>query len=142
MKKDKEMYRLLMIWLLLLGTILSANDFDKGLAAYYQGNYRIANTFFSKSCDSGEADGCNNLGVLYVTEEGVKQDYFKAKTLFTKACDSGKADGCTNLGNLYYNGLGVQQDNFKAKTLYIKACDSGSDEGCRKYAILIKGINP
>ena len=106
MKKDKEMYRLLMIWLLLLGTILSANDFDKGLAAYYQGNYRIANTFFSKSCDSGEADGC------------------------------------TNLGNLYYNGLGVQQDNFKAKTLYIKACDSGSDEGCRKYAILIKGINP
>ena len=116
--------------------------FWQRISSILSGNYRVANTFFSKSCDGGEADGCNNLGVLYVTGEGVKQDYFKAKILFTKTCDSGKADGCTNLGNLYYNGLGVQQDHIKAKTLYIKACDSGSDEGCRKYAILIKGINP
>jgi TPR repeat protein len=45
---------------------------------------------------TGYAKGCVGLGLMYVNEQGVKQDYFKAKELFGKACDGGYAIGCKN----------------------------------------------
>ena len=49
-----------------------------------------------KACDGGNAIGCFNLGTMYDSGRGVKQDDFKAKELFGKACDGGDAGGCKN----------------------------------------------
>ncbi|MBH0184682.1 MAG: sel1 repeat family protein [Nitrospira sp.] len=69
-------------------------------------------------CDKGSADGCFNLGLMYATGQGVKQDFFQAVDLYRKACDGGSAAGCLNLGGMYQNGQGVKQDFFQAVDLY------------------------
>lgn len=73
-----------------------ANDVDTGLSYYEKGNYSEAIKFYSKACDSGDADGCTNLGTMYKRGQGVKQNNSKAKELFGKACDMKFEDGCKN----------------------------------------------
>ena len=77
--------------------------------------------------------GCYNLGNLYSSGQGVKQDYKKARELYSKACDIGHVDGCYNLGVLYLNGQGVRQDKRRAKEYFGKACDMGEQGGCDWY---------
>ena len=57
-----------------------------------------------KACVGEYANGCHNLGVLYMNGNGVKQDYIEAAKLFEKACDDGYSQSCNNLGNLYSKG--------------------------------------
>ena len=90
-------------------------------------------TKLQKACNEGNALGCANLGAMYVTGEGIKQDYFKAVKLFQKACNGGNALGCFGLGNMYEFGLGVKQDYTKAKLFYGKGCDMGFQDGCDGY---------
>ena len=49
---------------------------------------------YKKACDSGNTDGCNNLGVLYVKGQEVNQSYLKAKVFFEKSCNAGNTEGC------------------------------------------------
>jgi hypothetical protein len=121
---------------LLLAGLGYANDVDNGKKAYEEKDYKTAIKLFSKACDDGNANGCNNLGDMYKNGQGVQQDYFKAVELYTKACDGGYAKGCKNLGNMYSKGQGVQQDYFKAVELYTKACDGGYADGCENYSKL------
>jgi len=99
-----------------------------------------ANTFKEnkKACDTGDANGCNNLAWMYDIGSGVKQDAFKAGKLYTKACDAGHLNGCYNLALMYYYGSGMRQNDSKAKNLFGKACDAGEAKGCTSYAILNK----
>ena len=120
---------------LLTGTLF-ANDFDKAINLYDQGNFAKAVQLFQKACDGGDASGCSDLGVLYANGQGVKQDYFKAVELYQKACDGGHASGFYNLGVSYANGQGVKQDKSKAKQLFGKACDMRLQQGCEAYRIL------
>jgi len=39
-------------------TALSADDFDKGMEAYSNNDFKSASTFFKKACDGGDANGC------------------------------------------------------------------------------------
>ena len=76
------MKKILLLTLLFLGTIIHLD------AAAFGEN--------KKACTGGNAEGCFNLGLMYVKGQGVKQDYFKAKDLFGKACDGGVTNGCKN----------------------------------------------
>ncbi|MDR2507268.1 MAG: sel1 repeat family protein [Candidatus Accumulibacter sp.] len=91
---------------------------------------------FKKSCDGGDAKTCTNLGVLYVTGKGVKQDYARAAELYAKACDGENARGCSSLGELYANGRGVGQDAAKARELYKKACDLWNARACNRLGLM------
>lgn len=51
---------------------------------------------YTKACDGGVMEECNNLGFMYDMGDGVKQDKQKAKELFSKACDAGLNNGCEN----------------------------------------------
>ena len=93
--------------------------------------FLLSISIYQKACASGDANACNNLGVMYKRGEGVSEDDEKAVKLFQKACDGGDATGCYNLGKMYYNGVGVSQDDGKAKELFQKACKLGYSEACR-----------
>ena len=54
---------------------------QQAFRAYKSGDYQTAFNLNEKACKAGDADGCNNLGVLYAQGQGVKQDYSKAKNL-------------------------------------------------------------
>ena len=127
------MKRILVLLVVLFSIGFSKDLTELGKEAYNKGDYQKAVELLKKACDSGEALGCSNLGVLYNKGQGVKQDYQKAVELLKKACDSGDAVGCYNLGILYIDGQGVKQDFSTAKQYYGKACDLGLQLGCDNY---------
>ncbi len=85
------------------------------------------------TCNSGNATGCYNLGIMYVQGKEIRQNYFKAKEHFGKACDGGVANGCYNLGIMYGKGKGVRQNYSKGKEYFGKTCDLGLQVGCHLY---------
>lgn len=84
------------------------------------------------ACDSGDADGCVELGAAYYKGEGVNKDPTKAADLYRKACDGGVAKACYYLGNLHFSGDGVERDLTKVAALLKNACDGSV--GIRAYS--------
>lgn len=89
---------------------------------------------YKDDCNRGSAEGCYNLGVMYLEGRGTKQDSFKAVELNIKACDAGFGLACNNLGASYFYGEGVKQSNKLALKYFGKACDLKNELGCRNYA--------
>ncbi len=87
----------------------------------------------TSACDQGWMEGCEGLGHLYMTGEGVAEDRSKAAMYAEQACDGGLATACSNLGFLYYNGSGVTLDKERGLALLKKSCDLGYTEACRWY---------
>ena len=92
------MKKLFVLFVLLLGSFsfaMSGKDyFNEGVKADKNHNYIKAAELYKKACDMGYAQGCNNLGLLYVNGQGVRQSYTKAAELYKKACDMGFTGGC------------------------------------------------
>ena len=93
-----------------------------------------------KSCDAGDFESCDNLGLAYIgiklEECDLDKNYEKAFALFKKACDGEYVRACVNLGVAYRKGEGVKADAPKAAKLYKKACDSGYLLGCANLGSL------
>jgi uncharacterized protein len=49
---------------------------------------------FEKSCASGEAGACFNLGLFYKQGRGVEADPKRAAELFRQACEGGMDRAC------------------------------------------------
>ncbi len=114
---------------------------------YYNGqgvtkNKQIALNMYTKSAESGYAEGQYNLGYYYYTErlfskaffwyekaadngsalacmamakthsEGIKKDLPKALTYMIKAAECGNQNVYEIIGNWYYNGVGVEESDF------------------------------
>ncbi len=103
---------------------------QRGIAFYNQKRYSEASPLLDQACSGGSGEACNDLGILYHSENGVVQDSHRAVELFSKSCDVGHARGCNNLGNNYSNGRGVKLDYSRAVTLYSKSCNMGEAIGC------------
>ena len=84
----------------------------------------------------GDAEAQYNLGAMYYSGQGVRQDYTEAFRWFRKAADQGYAEAQYNLGLMYANGHGVHQDFNLSKEWFGKACDGGFQVGCDLYRYL------
>ncbi len=62
-------------------------------------NYDKAIKLYKKACDSVDTEGCNLLGNMYESGQGVKKSYIKAAEFYKKSCYEGDATGCYYLGN-------------------------------------------
>jgi len=129
--KDLGMLKILLITSLLFVLNLYADDIDDAIKEYKNSNYYKALMLFAKACDSGNFQGCSNLGVMYSHGQGVLKDKMIAAELYAKACKGGYSKGCSHLGYMYANGEGVEQDQKKAIALYTIACDGLDPIGCR-----------
>eukprot|EP00729_Bicosta_minor_P020177 gene20177-biopygen10446 len=67
----------------------------------------------------------SNLGIMYYTGKGVKQDHVEAAKWFRKSAEAGYANAQYNLGNMYRNGKGVEQDHVEAVKWYRKSAEAG-----------------
>lgn len=106
--------------------------FSKGVTAYDENNYAQARKFFEQACNSGVADGCYGLGVMFERGKGGKQDEIQARSLYDQACQGGHTNGCYNLGVAFEQGIGGKKDKAQARLLYEIACKAGIARSCTK----------
>ncbi len=87
---------------------LYAKDyFELGIEAYKISDFTKAAEYYEKGCELKEGAACNNLGVLYESGQGVKQNFSKAAEYYKKGCELKEGKACNNLGVLYKNGQGI-----------------------------------
>ena len=98
------MKRILVLLVVLFSIGFSKDLTELGIEAYEESDYQKAAQLYQKACNSGEALGCNNLGVLYRNGRGVRQNFSTAKQYYGKACDLGLQLGCDNYRMLNEKG--------------------------------------
>ena len=119
---------------------VSAQDFQKGLAAYEAGDYATALKEWKPLAEDGDAAVQYNLGIMYSNGYGVPQDYAEAIRWYRLAAEQGYADAQTNLGNMYSNGNGVLQDSVVAHMWVNIGAANGSELGGTNRDSISKGM--
>jgi hypothetical protein len=80
----------------------------------------------SKSADMGFSLAQAELGLCYLTGEGVTKNTQKGAALLKKAADQGFPSAMFNLANCYNQGIGVPQSDSMAHQWYLKAAENGN----------------
>ena len=123
------MRRIITLTLFLFASFAQSADFDKGLDAYGQGEFKTAYNEWIPLAEQGNASAQYNLGLMYENGRGVLQDDKQAVYWYRKAAEQGNVAGQTNLGLMYANGRGVPQDDKQAVYWYRKAAEQGDAVG-------------
>ena len=63
-----------------------------------QQDYKEAVQWYQKAADKGHSQALNNLGICYLSGNGVLQDYKGAAKCFQKGADRGNSTAQNNLG--------------------------------------------
>ncbi|MCD8552093.1 MAG: sel1 repeat family protein [Shewanella xiamenensis] len=116
-------------------------DVDKGFACYMEKNYQCAFKEFLESAEQGDAFAQSEVGSMYGSGKGVKQDYLNAVEWYQKSADQGSEEGQYSLGFAYEYGHGVKQDYVKAVEWYQKAADQGYLFAKQRVLTLNKFLN-
>jgi TPR repeat protein len=86
----------------------------------------------SSGCSS--ARSCEDLGIRYITGDGVRTDGARAARYLEKACSYGSASACNTAAFIYANAEGgAKQDYTKAMNYWSRACRLGDESGCANY---------
>ena len=115
-----------------------AQDYQKGVEAYKNGDYATALREWRPLAEQGDAGAQTNLGVMYGNGEGVTQDYKEAVKWYRKAAEQGYAMAQNNLGLMYYNGDGVLEDDVYAHMWLNIAASNGHDGAMENRDIAAK----
>ncbi len=115
--------------------------------------FNIFLKYIKKSCELDSANGCEALGVLYYSGDGVKKDEKLGFFYRKKGCDLAQTykdkdladmagvNGCARVGLMYYNGESVAQNKKLALEYFYKGC-AFSNYRCGDYAQdFYKGYN-
>src|SRR5271163_3375797 len=93
---------------------VAAGTFEDAVDAHARGDYAKAMRLIRPLANDGDATAQFNLGLMYVTGQGVQQDNAAAALWFRKAAAQGYALAQSNLGILYLYGRGAPQDYVRA----------------------------
>lgn len=114
---------------MLSSSTVFAQDFDKGLTAYYAGDFATALDELRPLAEEGNADAQKKLGDMYSDGKGVPQSYSEAVIWYGRAAEQGKWLAQIQIGTLYLNGRGVLQDYAEAMNWFSLAAKQGSSYG-------------
>lgn len=112
---------------LALFSSLASADYEKGMDAYLNGNYKIALQHFKNSAKEGNAKAIFHIGNMYENGEGVKKSKSKAFKWFQKSAEKGYANAQYNVGVTFYSGEEVKKSHKKAVKWWKKAARQGID---------------
>ena len=98
-------------------------------------DYDRAFALFKKGCQTGDPNGCSNLGVMYANGITVAQDFAQAAKLYQQGCEGLDTIGCAHLGYLYETGRGVETDFVQAHLLYTDACVNKFKDACERWLV-------
>src|SRR3954469_5998419 len=123
-----------------LGVAPAAADYQAGVDAYQQGDFRAAYEAWQPLAQEGDATAQNSLGALYDHGLGVPEDHVKAAYWYEKAAKQNFPLAMRNLGTLYANGHGVPLDTEQAKFWLQKAADTGDEQAAKRLAALNRSV--
>lgn len=116
---------LMIVLFVAIAAAVSAQDFNKGLAAAQNGDYATALKEWTPLAEQGDGFAQLNLGVMYDLGEGVPKDHQEANKWYKLAAEQDIAQAQYNLGYAYNKGQGVPQDHQEANEWYRLAAEQG-----------------
>lgn len=84
--------------------LANAADFQKGLLAYFKGDYETAIGEWRPLAEEGVPEAQHHLGILYDNGQGVFRDDVEAVKWYRRAAEQGYASAQFNLGASYIRG--------------------------------------
>ena len=121
-----------------LSTPLLAGPSEDAKAAYERGDYATALRLYRQLAEGGDGDAQCELGRMYLSGNGVPQDYIQSTAWFRKAAEQGNVKGLLFLGGSYYEGRGVAKDYVQAHKWFSLAASrptsTATDENVRDVA--------
>ena len=124
------------------GSMVVAQDFEKGLTAYQAGDYETALKEWQPLADQGDAQAQYNLALMYDTGEGVAKDYAEAARWYRLAAEQGDASAQYNLARKYFVGEGVLKDPTSAHMWLNIASANGDESASKKRDDIEKEMTP
>tara|TARA_B110000438_G_scaffold246346_1_gene247862 strand:+ start:59 stop:538 length:480 start_codon:yes stop_codon:yes gene_type:complete len=118
-----------------------ANDFQEGLDAIHETNYKKALEKLMPLADSGHAAAQYNIGVMHEWGNGVLQDNSQALKWYKRSAVQFHKDAQNNLGALYSKGEGTDQSFVEALKWFIISAENGSEGGQKNIRILEKRMS-
>src|SRR3954468_19053035 len=113
------------------------SDVKEALDAQQRGDYETARKQFQALADKGDDKAMMELGLMYHTGEGAKQDYDKAMDWYLKAYSKQNGNALNNLGVMYRDGLGVAKNSKIAYLLFLAVHMEGERFVSRQVGIHI-----
>ena len=115
----------LLALVLLFSTVGLSADFQKGLEAYEEKDYKTALRRFKPLAEKGHADAQYHLGLMYAKGRGVPQNDETAMKWYRLAGKRGHAEAQYHLGRIYDKGYDVPQNYRTAVKWYRLAAEQG-----------------
>lgn len=117
--------------------IALAQDFVRGLSAYYGRHYELARAIWEPLAFAGDARSQSGLGFLYLNALGGDYDLELAVYWYRRAAEQGEPEAEATLGGFYVDGRGVERDLVQALKFCELALWHGAPRGrrCREEAI-------
>jgi hypothetical protein len=101
-------------------------DFQKGLKAYFSGNYAAALEEWAPLAEQGHPKAQHNIGVMQRDGQALEKDPAEAVKWFRKAAEQGYFKAQNNLAFMYRDGRGIPRDNAKAVEWFLKSAAQGN----------------
>ncbi len=114
-------------------------DFDGGLSAFLNGDYRRAREIWQPLAESGDAQSQFGLGMMIEGGHGIPPDAEKASVWYLRAAEQGMTEAELSLGSLYEHGRGVARNPGRAAELYRSAAKKGNAQAQYNLAKLYLG---
>ncbi|MAO57488.1 MAG: hypothetical protein CMM61_17575 [Rhodospirillaceae bacterium] len=111
--------------LTLLAAPVARADFQAGLTAYEQGDFKAAMRAWLPLAEAGDPEAQFRVGRLYDVGEGTPPDGKQAVYWYGKAHGQGNRKATYNLGQIYYSGRIVTKNESSAAKYFQIAAESG-----------------
>jgi TPR repeat protein len=112
------------------------SDYQTGVDAYSNGNFKQALEQWLPLAEGGDATAQNSVGALYDHGLGVDEDDATAVYWYQLAADQSLPLAMRNLANMYAGGHGVPFDETLAASWYEKAARMGDPVSIKRMAAL------
>ncbi len=119
-------YLLVVVFIFILSSLATAQDFKKGMQAYQRDDYAAAMAEWRPLAEQGSTEAQFALAQMYNIGLGVPQSDTEAFTWFRRAGEGGHDDAEIILGFFYANGVGIRADPFQAYYWFSVAARRGN----------------
>lgn len=117
-------------------TAPARSDYQTGVDAYSNGNFKQALAEWMPLAEGGDATAQNSVGALYDHGLGVDEDDATAAYWYQLAADQNLPLAMRNIANMYAGGYGVAFDQALAESWYEKAARMGDPVSIKRMAAL------